>query len=273
MKLITISVVLYNTSLFDIEAVINSVDFTICDLVFFDNSNSASIKEYVERFAEVSYVSIGKNIGFGAAHNIVLKNTSLDTRYVLVLNPDVFFEKSLLKNLLSIYNVKKNVGIVAPKVVYPNGDLQYTCRLLPSIKDLLIRKFVIMTKGENSLELGDLRFTGYSKEMNVPFVLGCFLLLERSLYNAIGGFDERFFMYMEDLDLCRKVLCAEKDILFIPDVSITHRYGKGSRRYFKLMRYHFVSMMKYYNKWGWLFDEDRKRINNKVLLELGKLHQ
>jgi len=104
--------------------------------------------------------------------------------------------------------------------------------------------------------------------MQVPSLSGCFMLLRTEVLKVVGGFDERFFMYCEDFDLCRRIGQVSKTIYY-PDVSVIHNYEKGSYKNSKLLRYHIQSSVKYFNKWGWFFDKERRRINNDTLDRLG----
>ena len=101
----------------------------------------------------------------------------------------------------------------------------------------------------------------------VPSLSGCFLLAKSSALHAVGGFDERFFMYMEDVDLVRRLASIGK-VVYFPNVSVIHEYGKGSYRNPKLLRYHLNSAVKYFNKWGWVFDRQRSKQNAAMLSRL-----
>jgi hypothetical protein len=102
----------------------------------------------------------------------------------------------------------------------------------------------------------------------IPWLSGCFLLARTSQLEKIGGFDERFFMYMEDIDLSRRSLRHFKNI-FYPHVTIQHFYEKGSYKSRKLTIIHLISAIRYFNKWGWFFDRQREIINQDALKKLG----
>jgi GT2 family glycosyltransferase len=96
--------------------------------------------------------------------------------------------------------------------------------------------------------------------MNVPCLSGCFMFLRMQMIKKIGGFDDRFFMYFEDFDLCRRLHTVSKTIYY-PFVSIMHVCASEHHRKFSLFKISFISALKYFNKWGWLFDKQRVQIN------------
>ena len=100
--------------------------------------------------------------------------------------------------------------------------------------------------------------------MNVPSLSGCFMLLRTSVLEAVGLFDENIFMYLEDVDLNRRIHTNYKTI-FYPEVSIVHEYAKESYRNKKLLMFHIRSALYYFNKWGWIFDRKRKEVNDTCL--------
>ena len=104
--------------------------------------------------------------------------------------------------------------------------------------------------------------------MNVPFLSGCFMFLRMTAMEKVGMFDERFFLYAEDIDMTRRMHQVYKTI-FYPDTIIYHTFTRGSRKDLRLMLIHIVSTIKYLNKWGWWRDKERTRINKQVLNEIG----
>ena len=99
--------------------------------------------------------------------------------------------------------------------------------------------------------------------MEVPILSGCFIFSRISVLNEIEGFDKRYFMYMEDYDLCRKIGQKYK-VVYYPEVKIFHEHGKASYKSKKLMMFHIKSAIKYFNKWGWFFDKERKIKNDEM---------
>jgi len=120
----------------------------------------------------------------------------------------------------------------------------------------------------------ELRWTGYNKVMKVPYLSGCFLVFRIETLKDIGLFDERFFMYPEDIDISRRI--AKKwDTIYYPFCTAVHLYGGASKRSLKMFKIHVINIVRYFNKWGWLFDNDRRIINNQILrdLEIKKINK
>jgi GT2 family glycosyltransferase len=219
----------------------------------------------------VEYVFNNENIGYGAAHNIAIKKSiNLNAQYHLVLNPDVYFKNDVLNCLYKYMEANQDVGNIMPKVIYPDGSLQYLAKLLPSPVDLFLRRLV---KNKNWIKNRENRYmlksTGYKYSMNVPNLSGCFMFLRTEALINIGVFDESIFMYLEDIDLNRRIHEKYKTI-FYPEVEIIHEYAKESYTNNRLLAYHVKSAIYYFNKWGWFFDKDRVRINSDCLNKAGR---
>lgn len=262
---------LYKTNLEQIKRAIACLlsSESVDKVYLIDNSpdnNLASVANMADR---INYLHTGSNIGFGAAHNIALRESMvMGARYHLVLNADVYFNSEILGCILNRMEEDSNIGLLMPKVLYPNGDLQYLCKLLPTPMDLIARRFMpLASKLINKKHSYDLRFTNYEFEMNVPYLSGCFMFLRVDAIRNIGIFDERFFMYPEDIDLTRRLHRYYKTI-FYPHAIIYHEHGKASYKNLKMLLVHALNIIKYFNKWGWVFDSERRSINQAALLKI-----
>ena len=262
------SIVLYENDPKILQATIESFLNTELDvkLYLIDNSKSDRLR-LLALDPRVEYIFNNKNLGFGKAHNIALrKSIEHAIPYHLVLNPDVTYNRGVLEALVAYMQQHDDVALVMPKVYYPDGTLQYTCRKLPTPADLFLRRFLpqnlsFVEQMNAAYELHDF---GYDTEMNIPFFLGSFLFLRTKHLSKVGLFDENIFLYMEDLDLCRRLHTHYKTI-FYPDVSITHIHARDSYKKGSLLLAHIQSTIYYFNKWGWFFDRQRKEINRKLL--------
>ncbi len=216
----------------------------------------------------ILYESCPDNLGFGQGHNHAMGKVWQQSQYHLILNPDVQFEPGTLEKLLAYMEAHPEVGGIAPRIVYPDGSLQYSCRLIPTPWEMFMRRLPGMDRFfRERMHRHELRFTGYNKTMEVPFLLGCFLLVRSKILRTLGGFDPRFFMYMEDLDLCRRI-SRDHPLIYYPEAEVCHAYARGSAKKLKLFRYHFYSMSQYFQKWGWFFDVERNQINARALEKL-----
>lgn len=211
----------------------------------------------------VIYIFNGANLGFGAAHNIALRRSVDTADYHLVLNPDVHFDSGVLEKLLDFGRSRPDIGLLMPKVLYPDGRIQYLCKKLPTPTDLLLRRFLpkaLKPLAERRMASYELRDQDYSKALSVAYLSGCFMMMSCDALSQVGFFDERYFIYLEDLDLCRRIHQRFRTVYF-PDVAIYHHYGKGSYREPRLLIYHIQSGVRYFQKWGWFSDQERNEIN------------
>ena len=260
--MLTISIVLFKTDYEQLVRCIDSVNKSIDATIFLvDNSPSTELKKVASLFNNVKYIFNPTNAGYGAAHNIALRSAlQMGGSYHLVLNADVYFDVSTLGNLVDYMNRKIDVGLVMPKVLFPNGEIQYLCKLVPTPLDLIGRMIFPKTIWLKNNFKFEMRSTGYNKEMFVPYLSGCFMFLRIDALKKCGLFDERFFMYPEDIDLTRRIANHYRT-MFYPTVIVYHEYGAASKKSIKMLFIHVFNIIKYFNKWGWIFDSERRRLN------------
>lgn len=221
---VTVSIVNYNagTHLLDclesLEKISDEVDM---EVVVVDNASvDDSIDQAKKKFPNVSFILNKENFGFGKAHNQVLR--LLSTEYVLVLNPDIVIEKGVLKKIFEYMDEHKDVGAITPKVVFENGKIDLTAH----------RGFP--TPWASMLYfLGDDSKYHLSKENlneihEVDAITGAFLLTRKSILDKVGVFDEDYFMYAEDIDLCYRIKQAGYKVVYFPEVEVLHYKGISS---------------------------------------------
>jgi GT2 family glycosyltransferase len=261
-----VSIVAYKTDLAELERAVSGClgSALRTEVIVVDNSTSDELKALCIEWG-VKYIRTGKNVGFGAAHNVAFRN-ALPSKYHLVLNPDVQFERNVLEELFSFLELNESVGLVMPRVIYPDGSEQNLCKRLPSPFDILVRRVLsgslqkIFQKRMAAFELSGMDM---GKVLSVPYLSGCFMLLRNAALHDVGGFDEQFFMYFEDLDLTRRIY-QRYDTLYYPGATIVHRHEKGSYKSFWLLYCGIRSAVQYFNKWGWIRDRGRDLINDSI---------
>lgn len=268
---ITASVVLYNTPEVQLSRLLSCIkDSAIVNTVYIiDNSPIPSECDFFE-LPWIVYLHTGSNVGYGAGHNLALRRTVDSSQFHFVLNPDVFFGSDELRKMIDRMTEDASVGQLMPKVVYPDGSLQYLCKLVPTPVDLLARRFMLgplKALADKRTQQFELRFTGYAREMDVPYLSGCFMLFRTAALKRVGLFDERFFMYPEDIDISRR-MHVQFRTLFFPASTIVHDHARESYKSIRMLWIHIYNLIKYFNKWGWIFDVERDSINARILRSL-----
>ena len=212
----------------------------------------------------VQYIHTGKNLGYGKAHNIAIRESIYDQVPLhLVMNSDILVKAADIDTLCAFVLSQPAVGHLMPRVVNPDGELQHLCKMLPTPLDVFGRRFLPaawMRKRNARYELHD---ADYSRPMNVPYLSGCFMLLRTEAVQKARLFDERYFMYPEDIDLTRTI---HRDYLtlYYPAITIVHNHKKASYQSWRMLWVHIVNMCRYFNKWGWLFDAERRQFNTET---------
>lgn len=265
------SIVTFHTRHSDLIRLIDCVMKSPIEKLFIiDNSSNDELRGFVKGNQRIHYIH-SLNLGYGSGHNIALKKAIEEKAdYHAILNPDIYWEDNVIENLSEYMNQHPECGFVMPKVLYPNGETQYLCKLIPTPADLILRRFIPIKTWQNKHDYKyEMHWTGYDKIMEIPILSGCFMMLRCGTIKKTGGFDERYFMYAEDVDLCRRIGQISTTIYY-PGVSIYHEYAKGSYGNKKMLRMHVSSIIKYFNKWGWFFDSYRKSRNKSCIDKIKK---
>lgn len=266
----TASIVVHDTSPDQLKTVLDCLQKTdLSQIYIIDNSDRDSLKTLVGKYPKTDYHHV-ENRGYGAGHNIAIsKSLASGAKYHLVLNADVRWESEVLETLIEQMERDPEIGLISPKVLYPDGRLQYSCRMLPTPVDMMIRllpeKFCPKLKNRYLL-----RHYSHTRPLNCPYLLGSFLLFRNDALKDGEWFDELFFMYPEDIDISRR-LHERWKTLYYPFVEIIHEHQQASKKSLRMFKIHTVNMIKYFNKWGWLRDESRKKYNQRLLDTINRI--
>ncbi len=267
-KLIIVSatIVTYNNTESVLLKTINSFLNTSLDVTLYivDNSPNDSIRNLCSD-ERIDYKYVGNNIGFGAGHNIILKQKEKLGVYHLILNPDIFIPEKALAKLIEYYNINPEIGMLSPRILYPDNTVQYLPKSLPIPLNLVLRFFPILEKVFPKLAKNyTMENANYDKPLKLAMLSGCFMIVKSDKIEDIA-FDERFFMYFEDFDFSRRI--GERyDLVMNPSIHIYHDYERGAHKSYFLFKTLIMSMIKYFNKWGWIFDKTRS-IKNKEMMK------
>lgn len=267
MPLLTASIVTYKTEREMLDRVMGSVLATpAVERLFISDNSPQPYPQGAFTDPRVEYVFNNANLGYGSGHNVAIRKAmAAGARYHAVINPDIFFEPGALEALLAFMEDNPRVGQAMPKVLYPDGSLQYLCKMLPTPLDLFVRRF---WPDRQAVARHDARFelhaSGYDRVMDIPYLSGSFMFLRLAALEDSGLFDENIFLHLEDLDLTRRIGQAGWRTVFFPGARVYHEFQKGSHTSFKIMLITIRSAIYYFNKHGWLFDKQRREVNRRL---------
>ncbi len=200
--------------------------------------NVSEDENIIRKYTNNKRVLIVRNTqikGFGENHNYAFSLS--DSKYFLILNPDVQIEANMINELIKIL-VSTNTKLISPISVTNNGSHNDNARMFPSI--LTPFKRIFKKKSEYSFS--------EKKVYDVDWISGMFMLFESSLFRNIGGFDEQFFLYYEDVDICKRVHSTNERILLTSQFEVKHHGARESSKSIKYLLIHILSMIKYHLK-------------------------
>lgn len=270
MKL-SVSVVIYQSKRSDLDLLLSSfkrsIQFAagnqkISEVLFYivDNCPQADQKILVDELftnygLNYKYIESKANRGYGHGHNQSI--ALLESDYHIICNPDIQLHDNTLSQAVDYFHRAPETVLLTPAVYGKDGDRHYLCKRNPKLFHLFLRRFC-PDLVKNSLFKGYLlqfeyRDHDYSSVIkNIPFCTGCFMFFNSSSLKNLGGFDDRFFMYMEDADISRRALLID-ETAYVPDVKVVHRWERGSYNNKFLRNTAIKSAFKYWWKWGGVF--------------------
>lgn len=220
-------------------------------VVVADNDSRDGSPELVEAdFPEVTLIRTGANLGFSGGNNVVLEK--LETDYVLLLNSDATVEPNGLDALLDFADAHPDAGVIGPKVINPDGSIQYSCRRWPTFAAGMFRNVYLGKLFPGNRPASDYLMQDFDHNTvrDVDWLSGCAMLLRKDLLDKIGFLDDKtFFMYCEDMDICLRAHEVGTRVVYFPGTVVTHAIGKSSDRTADRMIWeHSRSMWKFYRK-------------------------
>ncbi|MFV5692471.1 glycosyltransferase family 2 protein [Flavobacterium sp. LT1R49] len=264
---VTSSIVLYNTDRIVLNRVINSLlAYGLNErLYLIDNSLRDELSDLCNH-SKIIYVHNPSNPGFGSAHNIAIeKAIESGSDYHFIVNPDIYFEGDVITPMVEYMKMDSAIGMMMPQILNTDGSIQNLPKLLPSPFSIFKRKIKKPVRAyQKFINEYELRQVPKNIIYNAPVLSGCFTLLNLDAIKKVGMYDDKFFMYFEDWDLSRRMHQNYKTIYF-PKVSVVHEYESGANKSKKLFKIFVSSAISYFNKWGWFFDSERKKLNREAL--------
>ena len=231
------------------------------EIIVVDNHSHDDLSDLSQKYVAVKIISSPKNLGMGGGNNLGLEMASGE--FILVLNPDTIIAKQAVRILLDYLRSHPDVGLVGPKISYPDGSLQTSCSRFPNFFIPVLRRTFL---GEYFKNVRD-RFTmtdfDHQSIRSVDWLMGSCLMFKKKIILPSGEtftprFDERYFMYFEDTDLARQIWTKGLKVVYNPEATIVHDHGRLSAKYpwyiaifrDKMTWVHISSWLKYFIKWG-----------------------
>lgn len=186
-----------------------------CEIIIINNDRKENLELIKNRFPEIKIAGRGRNIGFGAAGNLGAK--AAQGRFLFFLNPDCEIVSQNILEIINEFDKDKNIGIMGSQLVRKNGKAQkWICGKEMSLSNLI----------RNNLGFSRSRKIWESrKKIKTDWVAGTAMIIRKIFFEELGGFDEKFFMYFEDMDLCRRIRKAGKKVIYFPNFKVKHLEG------------------------------------------------
>ncbi len=226
------------------------------EIIVVDNASGDGTPLMVAReFPGVRCIASSVNTGFGPGNNLGIREAR--GRYVLIMNPDVVVLDATLDTLVAYMDSHPDVGICGPQLVNPDGSIQYSCYRFPTPLVPIYRRTPLgrFSFAREAVDTYLMREWDHCDERDVDWLLGAAIIMRRDMFEKVGLFDEQFFLYFEDTDLCRRAWEAGYRVVYNPSVRLVHYHKRESAgsvfKIFtnKVTRIHIQSWIKYLIKY------------------------
>jgi len=231
------------------------------EVIFVDNASnpddeSVSFLKSAAKEKRITLINSPKNIGFGAGNNLAFKKAKGE--YLFIHNPDITVAPDSLQKLVNYLRKHDEIGLLGPKLVYSNGDVQDSCRRFMKFTDLIIKRTPLknFNPWKARLQRYLMQDFDHDKTQEVDLITGAAMIGRTDfIWKALKGFDEKYFLFMEDFDLCQRVWEAGKKVVYYPEVEVLHYHkrlsGGGTVGQFfkKTFWLHLTSSIKYFWRW------------------------
>lgn len=239
-NIVSAAIVTYNSSLDSARAVKSIAENTkrySLSLYVIDNASSDDTVQNISHIPDVKILKQNKNIGFGAAHNKILEQQM--GKYHFVINPDIIISDDVLSDMADFMEQNPNVVMCMPKILNEDGSEQKLPKEKPTFKALFFGRLSKKIRNEYIWA-----HKSITEVTDVDFCTGCFFCIRSEVFKKLGGFDERFFMYLEDADLTQR---AKKHgrVVMNPQISVTHSWKRESAKSIKYLLIHTLSAIKF----------------------------
>ena len=239
-----------------LNSIIKNPLYHLTEIFVVDNNSSDASAEMVkEKFSTVKLITSDKNLGFAKANNLALKKATGE--YILILNPDTEIFTDTLQQSIEFMQGNPQCGIMGCKMLFDNNKLQPSVRRFPNFWPIFLMfikapKILKNIKAINNYMATDFN---YEKEQEVDQIMGAYMFTRKEVIDKIGYFDERFFIWFEEVDLCLRNKKSGWKTMYNPEVTIIHHGGKSfsQQKFITNQKLFFKSAMKYFLKNGFSY--------------------
>jgi len=226
-----------------------------CETLVIDNAPlDEAARELAERHG-ATYIRSERNLGLGRALNLGMARGA--GRHFLILNPDIEVAPGALDALIVFLDAHPAVGIVGPQLLDPDGSLQYSARTFYTLSAILLRRTFLgrLFPRAHAVREHLMMDWDHAEVRDVDWLLGAALLVRREAVEDVGGMDERFFLYFEDVDWCSRMHRRGWRVVYLPTARMVHAHQRASARGLlgRGQRAHLESALRFYEKWSWVF--------------------
>lgn len=227
------------------------------EIIVVENNSSDDLSELIATYKKTKLIISNSNLGMGGGNNLGITHST--GNYILIANPDIVFQAETILKMYNYISKNPNVAIVAPQLLNPDKSLQYSCARFPSIFLPIFRRTAFGRFFPSFNQKYFMKNQDHQQIQIVDWLLGaCFMLRRGELFENNKLFDERYFMYFEDVDLGRRVVRMGKQSVYLPNAQVIHDHRRQSAQlaWYKaifldqLAKEHLRSWWKYFNKWG-----------------------
>lgn len=242
-----------------------ATDGLVYEIIVVDNNSGDDLSDIPKRWPDIKMIESSKNLGMGGGNNLGIEAASAP--FVLVLNPDTVIKDQALTTLLNYLKNNPETGLIGPKLLYPDGSLQYSCSRWPRFFMPFLRRTSLgqyFKEARDSFTMNDF---DHNSITSVDWLMGSCIMFRKEIRLADGRifrprFDKRYFMYFEDTDLARQFWANGLKVVYNPEAVVIHNHQRQSARHpwylalfvDKLAWRHISSWLKYFAKWGFKGD-------------------
>ena len=257
-----------------IKSIKETIKATKHEIFVVDSESDGSAQDLIqEKWPKIKFISFKKNLGYSKIVNAGLKKTIGD--YILILNADIIVLEDAISEMLEFIKENSNVGVVGPQLLDFTNNIQSSCFSNPNLKTILARRTFMgkLKWGRRIIDKFIIANWDKKTTKEIDWIQGSAIMIRKSAFKKIGPLDERFFMYFEDADWCRRFWQNHYKVVYLPSAKMVHYYHRSSKKWGSILdlflnkyaRTHIISALKYF----WKYHNKKTKsqtTNNKQIL-------